>query len=147
MYSTYGRTWDDRLDDLRRYHEEHGTYNVPRNSSLGEWLHDQRTLYGKRDTRFMERRAPRMVAIVYVFDVRENTTASVSWEDRFRQLAEYKQRHGNLDVPSSTAIDGDGDGDGDGDDKVELEENQNRFYKWVSRLHNEHRAFEKGTSS
>ena len=66
---------------------------------------------------------------------------SVSWEDRFRQLAEYKQRHGNFDVPLSTAI------DGDGDDKVELEENQNRFYRWVSRLHNEHRAFEKGTSS
>ena len=78
---TASRSWDDRLEDLRQYHEEHGTYTEPRNSSLGEWLHNQRALYGKRDTRFMERRAPRMVAIGYVFDVRDNTTVSVSWED------------------------------------------------------------------
>jgi hypothetical protein len=79
-----------------------------------------------------------MIAIGYAFDLRENT--SVSWEDRFQQLVEYKQSHGNFDIPSASAID---DGNGD-DDKLN---DKNNFYKWVRRLHNEHRAFEKGTSS
>ena len=132
---TKPRSWEERLEDLRRFREENGSYNVPRNSSLGEWLHNQRTLYGKRDTKFMSRKAPRMVAIGYAFDIRENN--SVSWDDRFQQLAEYRQRHGGFDVPvpcpSGASYDG---GDEDG---AELEE-RFKFYKWVNRLHNEYRG-------
>lgn len=132
------KSFNERLDELQTYHTEHGNYNAPRNSSLGEWLHTQRSLFGKRDARFMEVKAPQMIAIGYVFDLRGNT--SVSWEDRFQQLVEYKQNYGNFDIPSASAID-----DGNGDDD-ELND-KNKFYKWVRRLHNEHRAFEKGTSS
>ena len=132
------KSFNERLVELQSYHNEHGKYTVPRNSSLGEWLHTQRSLYKKRDARFMEVKAPQMIAIGYAFDLRENT--SVSWEDRFQQLVEYKQSHGNFDIPSAKAID-----DGYGNDD-ELND-KNNFYKWVRRLHNEHRAFEKGTSS
>jgi hypothetical protein len=131
---TKPRSWEERLGDLRRFREENGSYNVPRNSSLGEWLHNQRTLYGKRDTKFMAGKAPRMVAIGYAFDIRENN--SVSWDDRFQQLAEYRQRHGSADVPCPSSASDDGGYDDDG---AELEE-RFKFYKWVNRLHNEYRG-------
>jgi len=131
---TKPRSWEERLEDLRRFREENGSYNVPRNSSLGEWLHNQRTLYGKRDTRFMAGKAPRMIAIGYAFDIRENN--SVSWDDRFQQLAEHRQRHGSADVPCPSSASDDGWHDDDGADMEE----RFKFYKWVNRLHNEYRG-------
>jgi hypothetical protein len=131
---TKSRSWEERLDDLVRYRDEIGSYNVPRNSSLGEWLHNQRTLYGKRDKKFMSDKAPRMVAIGYAFDLRENN--SVSWDDRYQQLAEYKHRHGNFDVPCPMSASDDAGGGHDGSDL----EDRFKFYKWVNRLHNEYRG-------
>ncbi len=58
----------------------------------------------------------------YEFDLRES--AVMSWEDRFQQLAEWKREHGNFDVPGD---------DEDGEGKY-------KFYKWVTRLHNEYRG-------
>mmetsp|Transcript_33745 Transcript_33745/g.81585 ORF Transcript_33745/g.81585 Transcript_33745/m.81585 type:complete len:812 (-) Transcript_33745:178-2613(-) len=131
------KSWDERLVELKEWYDTNGTWKVPRATSLGEWLHNQRTLYGKKDTRFMERRAPRLIEMGYEFDLRESV--AVSWEDRFQQLAEWKREHGNFDVPAPTNSLKDGD-DEDGEEKY-------KFYKWVTRLHNEYRAYEKGTSS
>mmetsp|Transcript_20231 Transcript_20231/g.35972 ORF Transcript_20231/g.35972 Transcript_20231/m.35972 type:complete len:774 (-) Transcript_20231:96-2417(-) len=138
------KSWDERLDELKQWREDHGTYKVPRGESLGEWLHNQRTLYGKRDTKFMTKKAPRLEEIGYTFDVRENN--SVSWDDRFQQLVEYHQEHGNFEVPWPVSEEDDGIGDGDVGNSDETVEKY-KFYKWVARLHNEYRAYEKGTHS
>jgi len=138
------KSWDERLEELKQWREEHGTYKVPRAESLGEWLHNQRTLYGKKDTKFMTAKAPRMEEIGYKFDVRENT--AVSWDDRFQQLVEFRREHGNFDVPCPLGEEDDNaDGDGMGNSEEIME--RYKFYKWVTRLHNEYRAYEKGTSS
>ncbi|KAL7539283.1 hypothetical protein ACHAXR_009151 [Thalassiosira sp. AJA248-18] len=127
---TKPKTWDERLEELKQWHNDHGTYKVPRAESLGEWLHNQRTLYAKRDTKFMTNKAPRLEEIGYTFNLRENT--AVSWDDRFQQLVEYYNKHGNFDVPHP-------DEDASGDEA--------KFNKWAFRLHNEYRAYEKGTHS
>mmetsp|Transcript_24877 Transcript_24877/g.53664 ORF Transcript_24877/g.53664 Transcript_24877/m.53664 type:complete len:789 (-) Transcript_24877:315-2681(-) len=139
---TKPKSWDERLDELKQWHEDHDTYKVPRATSLGEWLHNQRTLYGKRDTKFMTKKAPRMEAIGYSFDLRENT--AVSWDDRFQHLVEYHQKHGNFEVPCPVSEEVDTNGDVGNSEETE---EKYKFFKWVSRLHNEHRAYEKGTSS
>ena len=131
------KSWDERLDELKQWREDHGTYKVPRGESLGEWLHNQRTLYGKRDTKFMTKKAPRLEEIGYTFDVRENN--SVSWDDRFQQLVEYHQEHGNFEVPWPVSEEDDGIGDGDVGNSDETVEKY-KFYKWVARLHNEYRG-------
>eukprot|EP00584_Thalassiosira_punctigera_P012291 CAMPEP_0172560836 /NCGR_PEP_ID=MMETSP1067-20121228/90397_1 /TAXON_ID=265564 ORGANISM="Thalassiosira punctigera, Strain Tpunct2005C2" /NCGR_SAMPLE_ID=MMETSP1067 /ASSEMBLY_ACC=CAM_ASM_000444 /LENGTH=771 /DNA_ID=CAMNT_0013350723 /DNA_START=196 /DNA_END=2511 /DNA_ORIENTATION=+ len=138
------RSWDERLEELKRWKEEHGTFKVPRAESLGEWLHNQRTLYGKRDSKFMANKAPRMEEIGYHFNVKENT--SVSWEDRFQQLLEFYAKNGTFDVPCPLAEEDD-DAGGDGMGNSEEVRERYKFYKWATRLHNEYRAFEKGTSS
>lgn len=125
------KSWDERLEELRQWHAAHGTFKVPRAESLGEWLHNQRTLYAKRDTRFMTKKAPRMEAMGYKFEMRE--TVSVSWDERFQQLIEYGQTNGNYDVPLQST--------------VEENTEEHRFYKWVNRLHNEYRSYQKGTQS
>lgn len=136
------KSWDERLVELQQWHEDHGTFKVPRQESLGEWLHNQRTLYGKRDTKFMTKKAPRLEGIGYTFNVRENT--SVSWDDRFQQLCEHHRQKGTFDV--QCPVSEEDDTRGDSGNSPETQEKY-KFYKWVSRLHNEYRAYEKGTSS
>jgi hypothetical protein len=127
---TKSRTWEERLTELKDWRDTHGgTFNVPRTCSLGEWLHSQRQLYSKRDDKFMANKAPRMEAIGYVFDLRENN--SVSWDDRFQQLVEFHEKHGTFDVPPPAS---------GGDNLNEEMDEKYKFYKWVCRLHNEYRG-------
>eukprot|EP00581_Thalassiosira_minuscula_P011748 CAMPEP_0183719320 /NCGR_PEP_ID=MMETSP0737-20130205/12316_1 /TAXON_ID=385413 /ORGANISM="Thalassiosira miniscula, Strain CCMP1093" /LENGTH=780 /DNA_ID=CAMNT_0025949035 /DNA_START=82 /DNA_END=2424 /DNA_ORIENTATION=+ len=132
------KSWDERLVQLQEWYAEHGTWKVPRATSLGEWLHNQRTLYAKKDTKFMANKAPRLEEIGYMFNVKENS--SVSWDDRFQQLVEYLREHGNFDVPWPGVEE-------ENPNPTEADKERYRFYKWVARLHNEYRAFEKGTHS
>lgn len=126
------KSWDERLSDLQEYYQENGNFKVPRNCGLGEWVHNQRTLYGKRDTRFMSKKAPRMESIGYKFDIRDSV--AVSWNDRFQQLQEYHATYGTYDVQAPVSS----DGAGTGLNPQEME--QFRFAKWVTRLHNEYRG-------
>ncbi|KAL7534228.1 hypothetical protein ACHAWF_004763, partial [Thalassiosira exigua] len=136
------KSWDERLEDLRLWRELKGDFKVPRKEGLGEWLHNQRMLFAKRDAKFLAKKASRMEAIGYVFEFKE--TANVSWEDRFQQLAEFGRTHGHYDVPCPTSEEEDTGGDaGNSEETAE----QYRFHKWVTRLHNEYRAYEKGTPS
>ena len=121
------KCWDERLVDLQQWYADHGTFKVPRQESLGEWLHNQRTLYSRRDPKFMTKKAPRLEEIGYTFGAEGNGT--VSWDDRFLQLVEFRREFGTFDVPCPEE---------EGDSEEALE--KRRFYKWVSRLHNEYRG-------
>ena len=124
------KSWDERLSDLQEYYQENGHFKVPRNCGLGEWVHTQRTLYGKRDTEFMTKKAPRMESIGYKFDIRDSV--AVSWDVRFQQLQKHHATFGTFDVQAPISS------DGAGLNPQEME--QIRFAKWVARLHNEYRG-------
>ena len=127
------KSWEERLEELKNHHAEHGVWKVQRALPLGEWLHNQRTLYAKKDTKFMQRKSHRMEEIGYTFDMRD--FQSVSWDERYQQLVEYHNTHGSFDVPSpiSETVAANGTASPEDMDRY-------RFHKWVARLHNEYRG-------
>ncbi len=130
---TKSRSWDERLNDLKEWGDTHeGTFNIPRTTSLGEWLHSQRQMYSKHDAKFMANKAPRMEAIGYIFDLRENN--SVSWDERFHQLEKFHEKYGTFDVPPPVPKE-----EASECEREDMDEKL-KFYKWVCRLHNEYRG-------
>jgi hypothetical protein len=96
-------TWEDRLSELADYRKIHGHCNVPKaymskNSNLGEWIKTQRTQYrlhleGKTSpmTAF---RIQKLESLRFEWD-----SYGAAWEDRLRELADYREIHGDCNVP------------------------------------------------
>jgi transposase-like protein len=95
-------TWEDRLRELADYSKEHGHCNIPRssseNSKLGTWVGTQRSNYrlhleGKKSamTTF---RIQELEKIGF-----EWNRFSTTWQDRFCELAAYREIHGHCNVP------------------------------------------------
>ncbi len=81
--------WEERLQSLKEYHEQNGTFRVPRrHGSLGEWVHKQRQLYNKRDEKFMETRYPKLEAIGFEFTT--NRSDNKPWDHRLEELVGEK---------------------------------------------------------
>lgn len=137
-------TWEERLEQLRQYHREHGTFRVPRTSgTLGEWLHKQRQLYNTNDERFMKHRYPKMLKIGFIFS-KKPVGYQKSWDDRFEDLVSFGRVHGHFNVPCPDfAKDGNFNNTNSNEantsnssnidvDEVEME--KLRFYKWLTKL-------------
>jgi hypothetical protein len=96
--------WERRFAELRAYKKQFGSCTVPStwklNTALGNWVASQRERH-KRGTLPPEhvRRLDRLG-----FDWVGNPTGPrVSWEERFRQLREFKRRFGHCQVPAMWA--------------------------------------------
>ena len=108
--------WEQRCGELREYREEHGDCNVPqRQGHLGVWVGRQRQYY-KKGTLSDERIAG-LESIGLVWDLNER-----EWLDRFDELAGYRAKNGDCNVPES----------------------QGPLGKWVSQ---QRRCYKKGKSS
>ena len=91
-----GIGWDERYGELLAYKAAHDDTNVPQrwHTGLGMWLHHQRK---KKNVGLLSKeRIQRLDEIGIDWDPRES-----AWEARFAELVEYKNRHGNLNVPST----------------------------------------------
>ena len=88
------QTWEDRFRELVAYKQKHGDclviFGWEKNEQLSRWVSKQRQ---KRDTLDADK-VSRLDALGFVWDPVEQT-----WEDRFRELVAYKQRHGDCLVP------------------------------------------------
>jgi len=135
-------TWEERLEQLRQYHREHGTFRIPRtNGTLGEWLHKQRQFYNTNDERFLKHRYPKMLEIGFTF-TKKPVGYQKSWDDRFEDLVSFGRVHGHFNVPCPDfAKDGDHSNNNDANaskannvDFDEAEMEKLRFYKWVTKL-------------
>ncbi len=98
--------WEERFQQLLLYKDEHGDTLVPRNypnnPQLGIWIKDQRK-YDKlkqrgQDFRLTDERISRLNEIDFVWDAPE-----AAWEEKFQQLKQYKDKHGNTLVPRQYA--------------------------------------------
>ena len=91
-----GITWDLRFGELVAYKQKHGHCNVPKgwveNIPLGAWVAKQRLVYsqGKLEVE----RLKRLEELGFELDPR-----SRQWEQRFNELNEYKNEHGDCNVP------------------------------------------------
>ena len=90
------RDWDAMVAQLEAFHRDHGHCNVPnawpRNRELAAWLHGVRC--NKRSGRLDADRVRQLDALGVVWEPQQTR-----WENMFAALVEYRQRHGDCNVP------------------------------------------------
>ena len=91
--------WEDMFAELVRYNDKHGNCKVLRgyseNPSLAAWVGTQRTNH-KRGTLSADR-VNRLEALGFVWDPFDE-----HWESMFSELVQYKEMHGDCDVPQNS---------------------------------------------
>jgi hypothetical protein len=99
-----GPSWEARLKDLADYRKIHGHCNVPNryseNTKLGLWVSRQRNqhklhLEGKTSSMTLSR-IQELESLGFEWGARLFT---VPWEDRLKELADYRKIHGHCNVP------------------------------------------------
>lgn len=99
-------SWDNWLKQLRAYNDEHGDTDVPlkhpKNSALGAFVNRQRTEYRKMQqgaqSSLTEERIKSMDELGFKWQMRVSRTP---WEQRLKELREFKTVHGHCNVPST----------------------------------------------
>lgn len=93
--------WEDRFDDLKRFHAKYGHCNVPFGykdvPKLGAFVNVMRTQKSKG--KLAEERIQKLESIGFKWAVSDVKNAEI-WEVRFNELLEYKARFGDCDVPN-----------------------------------------------
>ncbi|KAL9185087.1 hypothetical protein ACHAXT_002864 [Thalassiosira profunda] len=94
------RLWEDSFDDMMTYYKEHGDMAIPRTYTtatgyrLGEWVHNQRGNYRKKNAAFMRDKAPRLEEVGFLWEPQND-----KFKLRFKELIAYKKAFGHVDVP------------------------------------------------
>ena len=99
--------WRKRFEDLKVYKARFGNCNVPRNwkqnPSLGHWVHDQRKqirrwkLGGSRLSK-VKNHYEDLNSIGFEWNLQTHSL-SKTWDERFEELKQYSNFHGNCNVP------------------------------------------------
>ncbi|EJK45323.1 hypothetical protein THAOC_36066 [Thalassiosira oceanica] len=103
-------TWELRYKELVKYKEEHGDCDVPQSmGALGDWVFNQRISYTKGD--LAKERMGRLEDMGFTrrFVATDGAAAVLSklrrweelWDWRYRELKEYREKHGDCNVPQS----------------------------------------------
>jgi hypothetical protein len=87
-------SWESRFRELVSFYENHGRWPLQwKSGSLGQWTHNQRNLYAKRDKYFMNERFARLDEIGFDWDPTGKRAVraamSISWEDGLKQLVSF----------------------------------------------------------
>ncbi|HEY1718817.1 MAG TPA: Helicase associated domain protein, partial [Verrucomicrobiae bacterium] len=96
VWTPFDAAWEDNFARLAAYKQEHGHCNVRRSRNgdqgLASWLHHQRKnwKFGSLDKEQL-RRLKELEVVWSPFDA--------AWEEMFAALLNYKQIHGNCNVP------------------------------------------------
>ena len=95
----FDEQWNARFKELLSYRSEHGDCNVPKkHGKLGRWVATQRAAYMANS--IAQDRVVRLdsVGFKWALVVKGPITP---WETRFKELVQYKAKHGDCDVPRS----------------------------------------------
>jgi len=103
-------SWNQKYDELKKYKQKHGDCNVSKHNKsykpLGTWVSNQRTQYRLLqqgvNSQMTEDRITKLKKIGFVWDASSlsaNQPNNDTWNQRYKELMEYKQEHGNCDVP------------------------------------------------
>ena len=97
------KKWNERLAELKQYRQDKGNCNVPNkynpNQQLANWIKFQRQLYKKN--KLLPQRALLLNGMEFEWVVSVDAlgrTVSVSWDERYSQLIDYKEKIGNCKV-------------------------------------------------
>ena len=102
MMTKHDQKWWARFGELEEYKHERGDCNVPRkfNASpqLGEWVNNQRRRY--QQMKLSSERIGALERIGFEWTRPKGWPADdAQWWKRFAELEEYKQEHGDCNVP------------------------------------------------
>jgi Helicase associated domain len=94
--------WEQRFQELASFKMHHGHCNVPveypENPALGIWLNNQRRLQRRRE--LSPDRIERLGRAGVIWEPQD-----ALWDQRFQELAAFKERFGHCDVPQDHAED------------------------------------------
>ena len=96
-------TWWKRLGELEEYKNKHGDCNVSRkfdaNPQLGEWVMNQRGFYKKNN--LSSERIEALESMGFEWTRTAWNRGDDRWQEVLAELKEYKQIHGDCNVPIS----------------------------------------------
>jgi len=98
--------WKVRYEELKKYKAKYGdcfVRHTDEHKGLAKWNEKQRSQYkyytdGKKSQLTAER-VQLLNELGFVWSIRSSSINRVDWEDRYQQLLEYKQIHGDCLVP------------------------------------------------
>lgn len=103
LQSSLNSDWEQYFAQARRYADEHGSLNVPKNHTtpdglnLGQWIGIQRKVRaGRQAGRLTQEQIDRLDAIGMIWENRLET----AWERGYAYAKAYYEEHGNLLVPA-----------------------------------------------
>ena len=89
--------WETRFNELVKYKAKHGDSDVPqRQGQLGTWVHTQRDVY--KAGSLAQDRIDRLDSIDFEWALKE-AVSTVPWATRFKELLQFKTKHGDCKVP------------------------------------------------
>ena len=95
--------WNARYKDLIEYKRRNGNCNVPKrypaNPKLGRWVGNQRT----KRSKLTPAQVQKLEDIGFVWDassMRSNKANDEKWNARYKDLIEYREKHGDCNVPT-----------------------------------------------
>jgi len=104
-------TWEERMEQLQKYKEEHGNTRVPKSHpELGVFVNRQRYEYSKwiggRPSSMNDKRHKDLQDLGFVFVAgKKMDQASFqnkkTWDERYAELLQYRQLYGHVIVPQS----------------------------------------------
>ena len=95
VWNQYDMEWAEKYEQLVAYKDRFGNTEVPKewpeNVALGGWVSRQR--YFRKTNRLSPAKIARLDKLEFLWD-----TAERDWEQKFQELAAYKQHFGSLDI-------------------------------------------------
>ena len=86
-------SWDERLDELKKYKAEHGNCTVPcKQGTLGKWANNQR--WARRKGKLSEECVRKLDDLGFNWGSSHDET----WDEHFDELTHYKAEHGHCNV-------------------------------------------------
>jgi len=96
MQDLYNKQWENYFQQLLEFRAKNGHFNVPgKEKKLVSWIERQRLL--KKKNKMPTDREERLNQINFIWDF--NKIKKKSWEEKYRQLAEFFKLHGHSFVP------------------------------------------------
>lgn len=107
--TVFDEMWQQRYDELVKFWKENGHCSVPQryppNKALGKWVHKQRQEFKKkRDGELSSLTSYRIAALQKIgFQVDTTNRAEALWQQRYKELMQFKIENGHCNVPQKFA--------------------------------------------
>ncbi|MFI5219590.1 MAG: Helicase associated domain protein [Bacteroidia bacterium] len=91
--SPFDKSWEEKYEKLKKHIEVYGTFNLPKELKLGQWMVVQRQHF-KKGT-LSPGKKEKLDVIGFQWNVLD-----AFWEEQFAALAAFKKEHGHFKIPT-----------------------------------------------